>query len=122
MPRPRLAMTPAEVAAFLAAKRLAVIGTLDAQGAPDGEPADVSCVDGTLLVRVAADGPAQRNLRRDPRVVCALEEFPSYAEIRGVSLHGRAVPVGVSDGQATFHVTEPRVESFDFRKMRRPGP
>src|SRR5882724_13226630 len=119
MPRPRIAMTPAEVAGFLATKRVATVGTLDGHGAPDGEPAERSCVDGALVFRLPADGRAYQNLRRDPRVVCTVEEFPSYAEIRGVSVHGRAVLVEVSSGRAQFRVDEPRIESFDFGKMRR---
>ena len=72
-----------------------------------------------LVFRIPAGGPAHRNLLRDPRVVCTVEEFPSYAEIRGVSVHGRAAPVEVSSGRVQFRVDEPRVESFDFGKMSR---
>ena len=122
MPRPRIAMTPAEAAEFLAGKRVAIVGTLDVDGMPDGEPAELSYAGGVLAFRIPADGPAHRNLLRDQRVVCTVEEFPSYAEIRGVSVHGRAAVVEVSSGRVAFRVEEPRVESFDFRKMRRGKP
>jgi len=118
MPRPRIAMTPAETAEFLASKRIAIVATLDADGAPDGEPAELSCAGGVLTFRLPASGPTHRNLLRDPRVVCTVEEFPSYTEIRGVSVHGRAAPVELRSGHATFRVDEPRTESFDFRKVR----
>ena len=119
MPRQRIEMTPAEVAAFLAAKRVAIVGTLGADGAPDGEPAAFAWVDGEARVSVDGAGPARRNLVRDARAVCSVEEFPSYAGIKGVTLRGTAVLVDEGDRHATFRVTAPRVESFDFAKMRR---
>jgi len=119
MPRPRIAMTAAEAAAFLATKRVAIVAALAADGAPDGEPAELSCAGDVLAFRLPAGGPAHRNLLRDPRVVCTVEEFPSYAEIRGVSVHGRAVLVEEVAEHATFRVAEARIESFDFGKMRR---
>jgi hypothetical protein len=111
-------MTPAEVAAFLSGKRRAVVGTLDAHGAPDGEPAEFAWADGVATVAVARGGPVHGNLLRDARVVCSLEEFPSYGEIRGVTLHGRAAWVAESETHARFRIEAARVESFDFRKMR----
>lgn len=66
------------------------------------------------------DGSAHRHLVADDRVVCSVEEFPSYAQIKGVALHGRAVVVAAeSDSDVTFRVDVARVESFDFSKMRR---
>jgi nitroimidazol reductase NimA-like FMN-containing flavoprotein (pyridoxamine 5'-phosphate oxidase superfamily) len=120
MPRQDVRMTPAEIAAFLAGKRRALIGTLDATGAPDGEPAAFAHADGTSTFTVARGGPTDTNLRADPRVVCSVEEFPSYAGIRGVAVHGGAVVVAEAAGAVTFRIDRPRLESFDFAKMRRP--
>ena len=117
--RPDIRMTPVEVDAFLAARRRAVIGTLDAAGAPDGEPVDFAWADGVATVAVARDGAAHRNLLRDARIVCSLEEFPSYGEIRGVTLHGHAAGAAEDDARVHFRIDAERVESFDFRKMRR---
>jgi nitroimidazol reductase NimA-like FMN-containing flavoprotein (pyridoxamine 5'-phosphate oxidase superfamily) len=113
-------MAPAEVAAFLARKRFAVVGFRAADGAPDGEPAAFFYAGGSISFEVPRDGRAHRSLLRDPRVVCSLEEFPSYAEIKGVSVHGKAVPAGVTGERVTFRIDEPRIESFDFSKMQRP--
>ena len=114
-------MTPAQVAAFLARKHIAVVGFRAADGAPDGEPVTFSYTEGSVAFEVPRDGRAHRSLLHDPRVVCAVEEFPSYAEIKGVSVHGRALPVGVAGERVTFRVEDPRIESFDFSRMRRPG-
>ena len=119
MPRQRIEMTPAEVAVFVATKRVAIVGTLGPDGAPDGEPAAFAWVDGEARVTVDGAGPTRRNLARDARVVCSVEEFPSYAGIKGVTLRGAAVLAADDAGRATFRVTAPTVESFDFAKMRR---
>jgi hypothetical protein len=121
MARERIAMTPAEVEAFLRGKRVAIVGTLGPDGAPEGEPARLRCEAGGVRFEVPAHGPTHQNLQRDPRVVCSVEEFPSYAEIRGVAVHGRAVPVDVrgADSHVVFRIEGVRIESFDFRKMRR---
>jgi hypothetical protein len=119
MPRHRIDMTPGEVAAFLARKHLAIVGTLGRDGAPDGEPAAFSWADGEARVTVKRDGAARANLARDPRVVCSVEEFPSYAGIKGVALHGQAVLAEEGTERVTFRIAEARVESFDFMKMRR---
>jgi hypothetical protein len=119
MPRQRIDMTPDEVAAFLAGKHVAIVGSLGVDGAPDGEPAAFSYVNRQALFVVPLGGPAHRNLLADPRVVCSVEEFPSYAGIKGVAVHGTAALVGEKGGRATFRVDAPRIESFDFGKMRR---
>jgi nitroimidazol reductase NimA-like FMN-containing flavoprotein (pyridoxamine 5'-phosphate oxidase superfamily) len=119
MPRQPVAMTADEAAAFLARKRIAIVGALAPDGSPDGEPAEFSYRDGEARFVVVRDGAMHRNLAADARVVCSVEEFPSYAGIKGVALHGTAVLVGVEGERATFRVETARVESFDFAKMRR---
>jgi nitroimidazol reductase NimA-like FMN-containing flavoprotein (pyridoxamine 5'-phosphate oxidase superfamily) len=118
MARPRIAMTAAEVADFLAAKHMVVVGTRAPDGGPDGEPAALAYRDGAVCFTVARDGPTHRNLLADPRAVCSVDEFPSYAEIRGVGVHGRAIPVAETADSITFRLEAVRTESFDFRKMR----
>src|SRR5262249_18852583 len=104
------------------AKRRAVVGTLDAEGAPDGEPVEFTYAEGVAVFVVRRGGPTHRNLVRNARVVCSLEEFPSYQAIRGVTLHGRAVAIGEEGERASFRIEAARVESFDFRKMPAPAP
>src|SRR5437762_1980249 len=120
MPRQPVAMTAEEAAAFLASKRTAIVGSLGPDGAPDGEPAELSYHDGEARIVVRRDGSAHRNLLDDPRLVCSVEEFPSYAGIKGVTLHGTAALVGVDGERVAFRVETTRLESFDFGKMRRP--
>src|SRR5437868_4880049 len=119
MPREQISMTPAEVAAFLAGKRRAVVGMRGLDGGPDAEPVAFAYADGVATFEVSHDGPAHRSLVADGRVVCSVEEFPSYAQIKGVALHGRAVVVAESDAVVTFRLDVARVESFDFGKITR---
>jgi hypothetical protein len=120
MPRERIAMSPAEVATFLAGKRVAVVGTRAPDGGPDAEAVALAYSDGVPSFVVARGGPTHRNLLADPRVVCSTEEFPSYAEIRGVAVHGRAVLAAEEGEHVVFRLQDARVESFDFGRMRRP--
>jgi nitroimidazol reductase NimA-like FMN-containing flavoprotein (pyridoxamine 5'-phosphate oxidase superfamily) len=115
--RPRIAMSRAEVSAFLAAKRLAAVGTRDPTGAPDAEPAAYRWDEDGLVFTVGVDGPTARNLAQDARVVVSVEEFPSYARIKGVAVRGRAVPAGREGDGVRFRVVADRIESFDFAKM-----
>src|SRR5206468_8546092 len=86
MSRERIAMSADEVAAFLAAKHTAMVGLRGADGAPDGAPATISFRDGVLVVELRADGDAARSIHCDPRIVVSVEEYPSYARIRGVAV------------------------------------
>ena len=119
MARERIAMTEAEVAVFLAGKRRAVVGLRGPDGGPDVEPVTFAYVGGEATFQVSRDGSAHRRLVADDRVVCSVEEFPSYAQIKGVALHGRAVVFAESDAVATFRLDVARVESFDFGKIKR---
>ena len=121
MPRQRIDMTAEEVAGFLAGKHVAIVGSVGPDGTPDGEPAAFSWVNREALFIVPQGGPTHLNLLRDPRVVCSVEEFPSYAGIKGATVHGRAALVGEKRGRVTFRVEAARIESFDFGKMRRGG-
>jgi hypothetical protein len=118
VPRERIAMTDAEVGAFLAGKRRAVVGLRASDGGPDAEPVSFAYVGGVATFDVPRGGVAHRALLADGRVVCSVEEFPSYAQIKGAAVHGRAVVVGESDATVTFRVDVARIESFDFAKMR----
>ena len=121
MPREAIAMTPAEVAAFLGAQRWMALGTLDAGGTPVGDVVPVRLLDARLRFAVPRGSRADDNIRRDPRVCCAADEFPSYQEIRGVVVHGRAEPGAADvlrDGWVEYALGLDDVASFDFRKMR----
>lgn len=86
-------MSQDEVAAFLEGARKLQLATIN----PDGTPHLVTMFHGLDEGRITfwtyAKAQKARNLARDPRVSCLVEACDDYAELRGVLLYGRAVPL-----------------------------
>ena len=88
----------------------------------------------SIPVRKGAAGTrAASNIQRDPRVVCMNDQYPTYYEIKGVTIHGRAEPVDdpalaarlPSDpidrdaaDRTVYAVPLDDVTSFDFTKIK----
>jgi PPOX class probable F420-dependent enzyme len=93
--RAEIAMTGAEVAAFLAAGRTLVLVTLGPDGLPDPVPmwylpdGDGLEAPGAVRMRTFRKSQKVRNLRRDPRAVGLVEDGERYVTLRGVQLTGR---------------------------------
>jgi PPOX class probable F420-dependent enzyme len=88
--RADIAMSPVEIADFLAGPRNLILVT----NGPDGFPDPVAmwyvpAADGTIWMRTYAKSQKVTNLRRDARVSVLLEDGARYAELRGVQLTGR---------------------------------
>lgn len=88
--RDAIRMTADEVAALFDSERNLQVATLGADGAPhlttvwfarDGE---------RLLFETYGKSQKIVNLRRDPRIAVLAEAGEGYAELRGVSINGRA--------------------------------
>jgi PPOX class probable F420-dependent enzyme len=75
---------------FLATKEVAVLATLQADGAPLAMPMWFLHAPSALTMISAADTQKVRNLRRDPRVSVVAEAVSGGGEIRGVTVQGRA--------------------------------
>jgi hypothetical protein len=123
MGREAIAMTPAELRAFLAAQRWVVLATIAADGTPVGEPVPSRLVDDHVRFALLHGSRSHDNITADPRVACAADVFPSYYEIQGATVHGRAEPVP-GDGRLgpdwiEYQVPLDDVFSFDFRKIQR---
>jgi len=122
MGREQIALTRAELTEFLRAQRWVTLATLDTDGTPAAEVVS-SVLDGERLCFTVPRGSrAHENVVRDPRVACAADEFPSYYEIRGATVHGRAEPRAAGDriGADFVEYSLPLDDtfSFDFRKIR----
>ena len=109
-------LADARVQRFLAGKEIALLATVQADGAPlampmwflhDPEGLTMISVEGTQKVR---------NLRRDPRVCVVAEAGGGGADIRGVAVQGRAV--FLADGAdrralvERFHQKYPRLQQL----------
>jgi PPOX class probable F420-dependent enzyme len=103
---------------FLATKGVAVLATVQADGAPLAmamwflhDPA------GLTMISVAGTQKV-RNLRRDPRV-CVVAEGGPGGEVRGVAVHGRAE--FLADGPERRALAERFVEKYHPYLERRWG-
>jgi len=122
VPREAIAMTRDELLAFLGAQRWMALATLDPDGTPSGELAPVMLAGERLRFAVARGSRAHENVVRDPRVACAADEFPSYYEIRGATVHGSAEACDTAGrlgpDWVEYELALDDVASFDFRKIR----
>jgi PPOX class probable F420-dependent enzyme len=116
-------MTAPEVRSHLTRARTMVLVTLGPDGVPDPVPMwFVLDADGRIRMRTYRRSQKVRNLRRDPRVSCLVEDGREYGELRGVQLTGTVelvedpewvadVVLGLRakyDGGAGTQVAEPR--------------
>jgi PPOX class probable F420-dependent enzyme len=75
---------------FLATKEVAVLATVQADGAPLAMPMWFLHAPAALTMISVADTQKVRNLRRDARVSVVGEAVAGSGEVRGVTLQGRA--------------------------------
>jgi hypothetical protein len=90
MTRESNAMSEAELRDFLAAVEWVALGVLDADGAPAGGLAPAAVDGDRLFFGVGSGSAAEAALARDPRCCVSADVFPSYYEIKGATVHGRA--------------------------------
>jgi PPOX class probable F420-dependent enzyme len=84
--RAAIAMTPEEVAAFLAEQRTLVCATIGRDGWPHLMPLWYLVRDGECWAWTYAKSQKVRNLERDPRCTLQVEAGERYDELRGVML------------------------------------
>jgi PPOX class probable F420-dependent enzyme len=81
-------MSQAQVDEFLQVPRIAVFGTVRAQGAPQLTPVWYLYENGQVFVSLSINSAKYRNLTRDPRVcICIAAPHP---DARAVMIHGQA--------------------------------
>ena len=106
-------MTADESLAFLGSRTHAVLATVGVDGAPDASLVDCR-VEGNAVVVRGLDDRAHTAIRHDARIAVAVEQCPSYYEIRGMSAHGHAEDRGTAD----YALPLTDVVAFDFAKIR----
>jgi PPOX class probable F420-dependent enzyme len=84
-----MGLDDARIQGFLATKEVAVLATLQADGAPLAMPMWFLHAPASLTMISVADSQKVRNLRRDARVSVVAEAVSGSGEIRGVILQGR---------------------------------
>ena len=86
--RDRVAMTPAEVAAFLEASRKVQLATINRDGTPHLVTMFYVMQDGQITFWTYRSSQKALNLARDPRITCLVESGNEYFDLRGVSVQG----------------------------------
>jgi PPOX class probable F420-dependent enzyme len=82
-------MTPAEVETFLQEQRTMTMCTLNHDGTIHAVAMWYGFVGGAVAIETKAKSQKARNLARDPRLTCLVEDGQTYEELRGVELVGR---------------------------------
>jgi Pyridoxamine 5'-phosphate oxidase len=88
-----IAMTPAEVDAFLAEERTCRVATVG-RGGPHATPLWFVWHGGALWLTSLSRSQRFTDLQNDPRIAVVVDAGEDYDELRGVELRGRAEVVG----------------------------
>jgi PPOX class probable F420-dependent enzyme len=145
--RERVSMTPEEVTDLLAKARKVQIATINRDGSPHLVAMFYALVDGRIAFWTYRASQKARNLARDPRLTCLVEDGEDYFELRGVQVAGvvrriddtpavaqvgqliaarlTGVPAGTVDDyvlqaarkRAAYFVEPERITSWDHRKL-----
>jgi PPOX class probable F420-dependent enzyme len=95
--RSKITMTDDEIAQFVERSRTATMATIGPEGMPHLVAMWYGLIDGVIWFETKAKSQKVQNLRRDPRIVCMIEDGLTYETLRGVSLEGRGVIVDDPD-------------------------
>jgi PPOX class probable F420-dependent enzyme len=145
--RDQVAMTPAEVEAFLAGHRKLQLATINQDGTPHLVAMYYVMIGGRIAFWTYRASQKALNLARDPRLTCLVETGNEYFDLIGVQVSGVAeriddqagvreigrgvagslggVPADAVDDYVAhaarkrvgFHVTPRRITSWDHRKL-----
>jgi PPOX class probable F420-dependent enzyme len=86
--RDQVTMTEAEIAALLAAARKVQLATINPDGTPHLVTMFYALIDGQIAFWTYRTSQKARNLARDPRLACLVEDGEDYFELRGVQVTG----------------------------------
>ena len=106
--RLRMAMTEAEVNAFLAQARTARVATNSADGTPHISPLWFAWDGEAIWFSSVVRSKRWTDIERDPRAAVVIDDGQEFAELRGVELRGRLEVVGSvpQDGSDSPEVPE----------------
>jgi PPOX class probable F420-dependent enzyme len=86
--RDLVTMTDAEVAALLGSARKVQLATINPDGTPHLVTMFYALIDGRIAFWTYRTSQKARNLERDPRLACLIEDGDDYFELRGVQVTG----------------------------------
>jgi PPOX class probable F420-dependent enzyme len=100
--RHAVAMSEAEIEEFLAGGMKVQVASLGVDGAPHLTTLFYVLDEGRIAFWTYGSSQKVKNLRRDPRISCLVEDGDDYFELRGVSITGRATLVEQYDSIKAF--------------------
>jgi PPOX class probable F420-dependent enzyme len=86
--RDQVAMTDAEVTELLTSSRKVQLATINPDGTPHLVTMFYALIDGRIAFWTYRSSQKARNLARDPRLACLVEDGDDYFELRGVQVTG----------------------------------
>jgi PPOX class probable F420-dependent enzyme len=86
--RDLVTMTDPEVAALLGSARKVQLATINPDGTPHLVTMFYALIDGQIAFWTYRTSQKARNLARDPRLACLIEDGDDYFELRGVQVTG----------------------------------
>jgi PPOX class probable F420-dependent enzyme len=92
MPKRRdaIRMSDEEIWKFVEERKSLQVATINRDGSPHLTTLWFARVDGDIVFETFTKSQKIRNLQRDPRIAVLVEDGTTYAELRGVSINGRA--------------------------------
>jgi PPOX class probable F420-dependent enzyme len=88
--RSQIVMSDDEIVEYIDRSRTATMATVGPTGMPHLVAMWYAVVDGDIWFETKARSQKAVNLRRDPRIVCSIEDGLTYDKLRGVSIEGTA--------------------------------
>ena len=88
--RTQIQMSDEEVWAFVEERKSLQVATIGRDGTPHLTTLWFALVEGRIACETFSKAQKIVNLKRDPRISVLLEDGDQYAELRGVSISGRA--------------------------------
>jgi PPOX class probable F420-dependent enzyme len=88
--RSAVAMSEAEIEEFLAGDMKVQVATIGPDGTPHLTTLFYVLDEGRIAFWTYGASQKVKNLRRDPRISCLVEDGEDYFELRGVSIRGQA--------------------------------
>ena len=82
-----------ELVAFLESQRTLILASTRKSGSPVMHALWFTYLDEAIYVNIKCDSFKYRNILRDPRVCCLVEDGESYFDLRGVMVEGEATEV-----------------------------
>jgi len=100
--RSKITMTDEEVATYIEQSRTLTMATVGPTGQPHLVAMWYAVIDGLIWFETKGKSQKVKNLQRDDRITCSIEDGLTYDTLRGVALEGRATII--DDPEALWNV------------------